>query len=223
MWTTRNIIVAAIAGIAGCIANSIAITAVVGAPLMPLIFSPGREFFSVVFAMSLIPIFAKMGGAAAWVTAFVVLEALSSLSAKLVFGAEAPWSLVLFFNGVYAIVAIVVYVFGAKPVRVRACAVGRGRGTAPPAAPAGGAVRLKRRPASHTIGVPTSRDVVDPEHDLPMSRTGEQPARFVHGDDGISCVTLLGVFANREEAHRFLGAPLSRGRAGNCRIDGRRA
>ena len=119
MWTTRNIIVAAIAGIAGCIANSIAITAVVGAPLMPLIFSPGREFFSVLFAMSLIPIFAKMGGAVAWITAFVVLEALASLSAKLIFGAGAPWSLVLFFNGVYAIVAILVYVFGARPVRVR--------------------------------------------------------------------------------------------------------
>ncbi len=118
MWTTRNIIVAAIAGIVGCVANSIAITAVVGAPLLPLIFSPGREFFSIVFAMSLIPIFAKLQGAVAWVTAFVVLEALSSLSAKLVFGAQAPWSLVLFFNGIYAIAAILVYVFGTRTAHV---------------------------------------------------------------------------------------------------------
>lgn len=120
MWTTRNIVVAAIAGIVGCIANSIAITAVAGAPLMPLIFSPGREFFSIVFAMALIPIFAMMSRAAAWITAFVVLEALSSLSAKLIFGADAPWSLVLFFNGVYAIAAILVYVLAAKPARVTA-------------------------------------------------------------------------------------------------------
>ena len=117
MWTVRKIIIAAVAGIVGCVANSIAITAVVGAPLMPLIFSPGREFFSIVFAMSLIPIFATMHGVAAWVTAFVVLEALSSLSAKLVFGAGAPWGLVLFFNGVYAIAAILVYVFGTRSAR----------------------------------------------------------------------------------------------------------
>ncbi len=114
MFTTRNVLFAALAGIAGCIANSIAITAVTGAPLLSLIFSPGREFFSVVFAMALIPIFARMSGVAAWATGFVVLEALSTLSAKLVFGAAAPWGLVLFFNGIYAIVAIIVYVMGTR-------------------------------------------------------------------------------------------------------------
>lgn len=112
MFTTRNLAAAALAGIVGCIANSIAITALAGAPLMPLIFSIGREFFSVVFALALIPIFDRMSGAAAWVTAFVVLEALSSLSAKLVFGAEAPWGFVLLVNGAYALAAIVVYAFG---------------------------------------------------------------------------------------------------------------
>ena len=118
MLTTRNLIVAAIAGILGCIANSIAITALAGAPLMPLIFSLGREFFSILFALSLIPIFARMSGAAAWVTGFVVLEALSSLSAKLVFGAGAPWGFVLLVNGIYAIVAVAVYAFGRKADRV---------------------------------------------------------------------------------------------------------
>ena len=114
MFTARNLIVAAIAGIVGCIANSIAITVMAGAPLMPLIFSLGREFWAIIFPMALIPIFARMSGAVAWVTAFVVLEALSSLSAKLVWGAQAPWSTVLLVNGVYAIVAIVVYVFGRR-------------------------------------------------------------------------------------------------------------
>ena len=114
MFTPRRIAIAAVAGIVGCVANSIAITAVAGAPLMPLIFSPGREFFSIVFAMALIPIFARLHGAAAWATAFVVLEALSTLSAKLVFGAQAPWGLVLFFNGIYAVAAIGVYAVGTK-------------------------------------------------------------------------------------------------------------
>ncbi|MBJ3763390.1 hypothetical protein ILP92_11600 [Maribius pontilimi] len=112
MFTARNVIVAAIAGILGCIANSIAITVMAGAELMPLILSAGREFWSVVFALALIPIFARMSGAAAWITGFVVLNALASLSAKLIWGAGAPWSFVLTVNGAYAIVAVAVYAVG---------------------------------------------------------------------------------------------------------------
>lgn len=112
MFTARTVIIAAIAGIAGCIANSIAITTLAGAPLLPLIFSLGREFFSILFAMALIPIFASMTGAAAWVTGFVVLEALASLSAKLIWGAAAPWGFVLLVNGVYALIAVAIYAAG---------------------------------------------------------------------------------------------------------------
>ena len=114
MFTPRNVAVAAIAGVVGCIANSIAIALVVGAPLLTLILSPGREFFSVVFAMALIPIFARLSGAAAWAAGFVALNALASLSAKLVFGAQAPWGLVLVFNGIYAVAAIAVYAAGTR-------------------------------------------------------------------------------------------------------------
>ena len=109
MFTLRNIIVAAIAGILGCIANSVALTAMAGAPLMPLILSAGREFWSIVFAMALIPIFARMSGGGAWITGFIVLNALATLSAKLIWGAAAPWGFVLIVNGVYAIVAVAVY------------------------------------------------------------------------------------------------------------------
>ena len=112
MFTARNIILAAIAGILGCIANSLAINAMAGAEIGPLILSAGRMFWSIVFAMALIPIFANMSGATAWVTAFVVLELLSSLSAKLIWGAQAPWSFVFTVNGAYAIVAILVYALG---------------------------------------------------------------------------------------------------------------
>ena len=114
MFTTRNILIAAIAGVLGCIANSIAITIATGTPVMGLILSPGREFWAIVFAMALIPIFARMAGAAAWITAFVVLNLLATLSAKIIWGADAPWSMVFLFNGVYAIVATAVYVIGRR-------------------------------------------------------------------------------------------------------------
>ena len=117
MFTARNLIVAALAGIVGCIANSIAITTLAGAPLLPLILSAGREFWSIVFALALIPIFARMTGAAAWITGLVVLEALSSLSAKLIWGAGAPWSFVLLVNGFYALAAVVVYAAGRQKNR----------------------------------------------------------------------------------------------------------
>ncbi len=112
MFTIRNIIVAAVAGILGCIANSLALNAMADAPLMPLILSAGREFWSVVFAMALIPIFARMSGPAAWITGFIVLNALATLSAKIIWAAEAPWGFVLLVNGVYAIVAVAVYAVG---------------------------------------------------------------------------------------------------------------
>ena len=109
MFTTRNILLAVIAGIIGCIANSIAITVATGTPVMGLILSAGREFWSVVFALALIPIFARMGGAAAWVTGIVVLNLLATVTAKIIWGAEAPWGLVFIFNGIYAIVATAIY------------------------------------------------------------------------------------------------------------------
>jgi len=112
MFTVRNIILAAIAGILGCIANSFAITAMAGADPIPLILSAGRQFWSIVFAMALIPIFARTSGVTAWIAGFVVLEALASLSAVYVWGAAAPWSFILLVNGAYALVAIAVYALG---------------------------------------------------------------------------------------------------------------
>jgi|GEM_PF-1026610 len=115
MFTPRNILIAALAGVLGCIANALAIVALnAEAALMPLILSAGREFWSVVFALALIPIFARLSGAAAWITGFVVLEALASLSAKLIWGAGAPWSFVLTVNGAYAVVAVGVYGVGRR-------------------------------------------------------------------------------------------------------------
>ena len=112
MFTMRNIGVAAIAGVLGCIANSLAIIAMAGADPVPLILSAGRQFWSIVFAMALIPIFFRMSSVTAWITGFVVLDALASLSAVYVWGAGAPWSFVLTVNGAYALVAVAVYALG---------------------------------------------------------------------------------------------------------------
>lgn len=112
MFTTRTVILAAIAGIIGCIANSLAIMAMAGADPVPLILSAGRQFWSIVFAMALIPIFARMAGVTAWVVGFLVLNALASLSAVYIWGAPAPWSFVLTVNGAYALAAVAVYALG---------------------------------------------------------------------------------------------------------------
>jgi len=109
MFTVRNTILAAIAGILGCIVNSLAIAAIAGGDPLPLILSAGRQFWSIVFAMALIPIFARMSGVTAWIAGFLVLNALASLSAVYIWGAAAPWSFVLTVNGAYALVAVVVY------------------------------------------------------------------------------------------------------------------
>lgn len=115
MFTVRNVLFAGLAGILGCVANSLAIAALVpDAALLDLILSPGREFFSILFAMALIPIFARLPGAVGWLAAFVALNALATLSAKLVWGAGAPWTFVLFVNAIYAITAIIVYVLGRR-------------------------------------------------------------------------------------------------------------
>ncbi|MGY9037030.1 MAG: hypothetical protein ACKVLA_04345 [Rhodobacterales bacterium] len=112
MFTVRNVILAAIAGVLGCIANSLAIAAMAGADPISLILSAGREFWSIVFAMALIPIFARVAGVTAWIAGFVVLEVLSSLSAVYIWGAAAPWNFILLVNGAYALVAVAVYALG---------------------------------------------------------------------------------------------------------------
>ncbi len=48
------------------------------------------------------------------------LETLASLDAEPVFGARAPWSRMLFFNGSYAIAAMLAEVFGTRTARAPA-------------------------------------------------------------------------------------------------------
>lgn len=114
MFTTRNLILVVLAGIVGTIANSIAITLFLGAPIWPLIFSFGREIVAILVAALLIPIFGKLPEAQAWPVALVVLTVVPSVLAKLVFGLGAPWGTVLLLNLVYAVAATLVYSLGRR-------------------------------------------------------------------------------------------------------------
>ncbi|MFZ3580873.1 hypothetical protein ACOI1H_01720 [Loktanella sp. DJP18] len=109
MFTLRNLIIVAIAGIIGTIANAIAVNIVAGAEVMPLILSWGRHAVAVVVALLLIPIFARRADLGAWILALVALTVIPSLLAILVFGAAAPWTFVLSVNAVYAFFATLIF------------------------------------------------------------------------------------------------------------------
>jgi hypothetical protein len=110
MFTSKTVIAAILAGVIGTLANSVAVSALFGAPLMGLIFSFGRLAVAILVALLLIPIFARMERVTAWITALVTLTVLPSLLAKTVFGAAAPLIMVLGVNAVYAVAATLVYV-----------------------------------------------------------------------------------------------------------------
>ncbi len=116
MFTSKTVIAAVLAGVIGTLANSVAVAALFGAPLLGLIFSFGRLTVAILVALLLIPIFARMEGIAAWITALVTLTVLPTLLAKTVFAAGAPWIMVLMVNAVYAVAAIIVYVLVNRPV-----------------------------------------------------------------------------------------------------------
>ena len=105
----RSFIVAVIAGIVGTIANSIAINIMAGADVMPLILSFGRNAVAILVAFLLIPLYARRSGAIPFVLGVAILTLLPSLLAKFVFGADAPWSFVLWVNFIYALVATIIY------------------------------------------------------------------------------------------------------------------
>ena len=105
----RNVIVAIIAGIVGTIANSIAINIMAGAEVMPLILSFGRNAIAILVALLLIPLFRGGSAFVAFVLGVVLLTVIPSLLAKYVFAAQAPWSMVMTVNFIYAVVATVIY------------------------------------------------------------------------------------------------------------------
>ncbi len=105
----REIIAVVAAGIAGTVANGVAVALVVAPARIDLLLVPGRYGVAILVAAALPFLFRRLNGAAAWISALVTLTVVPSLLAKLVFGAGAPWGLVLGLNAVYAVVAIAIY------------------------------------------------------------------------------------------------------------------
>ncbi|MCB5198671.1 hypothetical protein LGQ03_05415 [Loktanella sp. TSTF-M6] len=109
MSLTRSFVVAIIAGIIGTIVNAIAVNIISGADVMPLIISFGRNAVAVVVALLLIPLFHRIGGTVAFVAGLVLLTVLPSVLAVYVFAAQAPWSIILGVNLVYALTATIIF------------------------------------------------------------------------------------------------------------------
>ena len=105
----RQLLAVVVAGIAGTIANALAVAAFVNPKLISLALVPGRYAVAIAVALA-IPLSLRLvrGRLAPW-AALAVLTVLPSLLAKLVFGAGAPWHLVLSLNAVYGLAALAAY------------------------------------------------------------------------------------------------------------------
>ncbi|MBM9594497.1 hypothetical protein [Roseitranquillus sediminis] len=110
LYNIRTVLSAVIAGIVGAVANSLVVSVVAGAPLLPLIFSFGRETVAILVALLLPLVFLRLSGWQAWVTALILLTLIPSILAKTVFGIPAPVPRVLTFNFIYALAATLAYV-----------------------------------------------------------------------------------------------------------------
>ena len=105
-WTILAVVVA---GVAGTIANSVIVAALTPNDFVTLATSTGRLGVAIVVAGLLPLIYQQISGATAAVIAVMALTIVPSVLAKLAFGVGAPWGLVLAVNGVYALVALAVY------------------------------------------------------------------------------------------------------------------
>ena len=116
----REAIAVVVAGIVGTIANGLAIALLVAPERIDLLLVPGRYAVAILVAASLPLLFRRLTGAAPWAASLVVLTLVPSLLAKLVFGAGAPWHLVLALNAVYALAAVTSFVLVAGNIRNQA-------------------------------------------------------------------------------------------------------
>ena len=110
----REAVAVVTAGIAGTVANGIAVALVVAPARIDLLLVPGRYGVAILVAAALPFLFRWLNGAAAWIAAVATLTVVPSLLAKLVFGAGAPWALVLGLNAVYAVAAIATHRLATK-------------------------------------------------------------------------------------------------------------
>lgn len=106
----RTTLAVVFAGIVGTLANALARALGGGMDKLSLALVPGRYAVAIAVCAALPLLGRYLDRAGFWLAAVPVLVIIPSLLAKLVFGADAGWASVLFYNAVYAIAAIATYV-----------------------------------------------------------------------------------------------------------------
>ena len=98
-----------LAGIAGCFATNLFAWQIAGIPLWAIAKQPGKQLWSVIFAIPLYWLLA-IPGALGVLVAFVWLITAPTVGSKFYFGPkDAPWMRLFAFHSGYAIAAILVY------------------------------------------------------------------------------------------------------------------
>lgn len=118
MFSTRVLTAVVVAAIAGTLFNAVAVAIAVSPDRLALALVPGRYIVAIVLCLALPLLSREFDRLWFFVIGIFWLTVAASVVAKLVFGVGAPWSMVLGFNLVYAVAAIIVYhLVTAKPVK----------------------------------------------------------------------------------------------------------
>jgi hypothetical protein len=119
MLTVRTVVAVVVAGLVGAVANTAFVAVLMQVSglgfdaALELAQKPGRYAIAVAVA-ALLPLLARLPGPQAWAAALVLLTAIPSLLAKLVFSPDAPVVWVIAANLVYAAAATATYALAAR-------------------------------------------------------------------------------------------------------------
>ena len=113
-----------LAGVVGTLVNALAAALVVSPDKIAFALVPGRYLVAIGLCAAL-PLLAQVAGGWRFALLAVVFLTLgASLLAKLVFGAGAPWALVLTLNAVFAVAAVASYQLTVRSGRGRTAPIG---------------------------------------------------------------------------------------------------
>ncbi|MDY8110530.1 hypothetical protein U0C82_15415 [Fulvimarina sp. 2208YS6-2-32] len=119
--TLRIILGIVLGGILGCIATGAAVALIAGGDFAAFVTDPGKHGVSIAIAVVLPAFFLSMSMGWAILVGIVWCDVVAAVLTKFVFGgADAPWSMLLGFNLVYAVVAVLVFAaLAADPLQAR--------------------------------------------------------------------------------------------------------
>ncbi|MEN3791681.1 hypothetical protein [Fulvimarina sp. MAC3] len=108
--TSRIILGIILGGILGCIATGAAVAFLAGGDFSAFVTNLGKYGVSIAIAVVLPVFFVSMSMGWAVLVGIVWCDVVAAVLTKFVFGgAEAPWSMLLGFNLVYAVVAVLIF------------------------------------------------------------------------------------------------------------------